>query len=135
MDELINKLIRKYKTNNPFELAKCLKINVMFHDLGDNTRGFYTKKLRRRYIVIHNQLDENWQRFVCAHELAHDRLHPGISRFWIDESSFFVAGKFERQANRFAIRLLTAGDSPQQGESLQSFFNRHNLPESMEAFY
>lgn len=135
MDDIIRKLIRKYRTNDPFELAECLNINIWFQDLGTNTRGIYMKKLRRRYIVIHNQLDENWQRFVCAHELAHDRLHPGFSRFWIDESSFFNAGKFERQANKFAIRLLTAGDAPQRGEPIKNFLMRHNIPEDMEKFF
>ncbi|ALS25498.1 zinc peptidase [Paenibacillus sp. 32O-W] len=135
MDELIRKLIRKYKTNDPFELAGCLNITVWFCDLGRNTRGMYYRKLRRRYIVIHENLDERWQRFVCAHELAHDRLHPGFSRFWLDEQSFFHPGKFERQANKFAIRLLTAGDRLRLHESVADFLKRNDIPEEMVKFY
>ncbi|NTZ20896.1 ImmA/IrrE family metallo-endopeptidase [Paenibacillus sp. JMULE4] len=135
MDKIIRQLIRKYKTNNPFELANCLNITVWFRDLGKGTRGLYMCKLRRRYIVIHDNLDECWQRFVCAHELAHDRLHPGFSRFWLDEQSFFNAGKFERQANKFAVRLLTAGDSLQRGESISEFLRRNGVPEEMSKFY
>jgi Zn-dependent peptidase ImmA (M78 family) len=135
MDTTIRQLIRKYKTKDPFELAERLNITVWFRDLGHGTRGLYIRKLRRRYIVIHEGLDDPWKRFVCAHELAHDRLHPGLSRFWLDEHSFFHAGKFERQANKFAIRLLTAGDYPSRGETIKEFLQRHNIPVEMARFY
>jgi len=134
MDDIIRKLIRKYATNNPFELARSLGITIWYRDLGRATRGLYIRKLRRRYIVIHESLDEPWRLFVCAHELGHDRLHPGFSRFWLDEHSFFHAGKFERQANKFAVRLLTAGDSPRYGESIGDFLRRNNVPPEMSKF-
>jgi Zn-dependent peptidase ImmA (M78 family) len=135
MDALIRKLIQKYKTNCPFELAKSLNITIWFRDLGKSTRGLYMKKLRRRYIVIHEGLDEHWQRFVCAHELGHDRLHPGLSRFWLEETSLHNAGKYERQANKFAIRLLTAGDRLGQGDTIRDFLKRNGIPVEMERFY
>ncbi|ARF68675.1 ImmA/IrrE family metallo-endopeptidase [Paenibacillus larvae subsp. pulvifaciens] len=135
MDKIIRQLIRRYKTTDPFELANCLNITVLFHDLGDGTRGLYTRVLRRRYIVIHDNLDEQWQRFVCAHELAHDRLHPGFSRFLLDKQSLYNAGKFERQANKFAIKLLTVSDNLQWGETIADFLRRNNVPEEMSKFY
>lgn len=135
MDKLIRSLIRKYKTNCPFTLAEHLNITVWFRDLGKSTRGMYYRKLHRRYIVIHQDLDEPWQRFVCAHELGHDRLHPGFSRFWLDEHSFFNAGKFERQANKFAVRLLTAGDTLKLGEPIADLLRRNGVPEEMHKFY
>jgi Zn-dependent peptidase ImmA (M78 family) len=135
MDTTIRQLIKRFKTNDPFELAGYLNINVWFRDLGKSTRGLYVRKLRRRYIVIHEGLDDQWKRFVCAHELGHDRLHPGLSRFWLDEHSFFHAGKFERQANKFAIRLLTAGDSPKRGETISDFLRRNDIPPEMSKFF
>lgn len=135
MDTMIRQLIKRFKTNDPFELAGYLNINVWFRDLGKSTRGLYVRKLRRRYIVIHEGLDDQWKRFVCAHELGHDRLHPGLSRFWLDEHSFFHAGKFERQANKFAIRLLTAGDSPKRGETISDFLRRNDIPPEMSKFF
>jgi Zn-dependent peptidase ImmA (M78 family) len=135
MEKLIHKLTRKYKTNCPFAIAEHLNINIWFRDLGSSTRGMYMRKLRRRYIVIHENLDEYWQRFVCAHELGHDRLHPGFSRFWLDEHSYFNAGKYERQASRFAVLLLTAGDHLEQGESIQDLLRRNGVPEEMHKFF
>lgn len=135
MNELIYKLIRRFRTNDPYEIAQGLGIHIRFADLGEGTRGLYCKKLRRRFIVINEHLDENWRRFVCAHELAHDRLHPGLSRFWLDEQSFFNVGKYERQANKFAVRLLTAGDPPARGETIEALLQRNGIPEEMQMFY
>lgn len=135
MDDTIRKLIRKHKTNDPFIIANQLNINIWFQDLGESTRGIYIRKLKRRYIIIHNSLDEHWQRFICAHELGHDRLHPGLNRFWLDEHSFYNAGKYERQANKFAIRLLTANDYLLSGDSLTEFLSRNNIPPELSKFY
>lgn len=128
MDEIINKLIKKNKTNNPFELCKALGIHIRFINLGESTKGLYYRKLRRRFIVIHNELPIEWQRFVCAHELGHDRLHKGINRFFLEENSYFSPGKLERQANLFAIKLLSSGSSPEQDESLISYYLRIGIP-------
>ncbi|MRN57021.1 ImmA/IrrE family metallo-endopeptidase [Paenibacillus monticola] len=128
MDELINNLLKKYKTNCPFELSRALGIHIRFMNLGAVTKGLYYRKLRRRFIVIHNELPLEWQRFVCAHELGHDRLHKGINRFFLEESSYFSPGKLERQANLFALKLLSANSLPDQDESLNSYYLRIGIP-------
>jgi Zn-dependent peptidase ImmA (M78 family) len=135
MDKTIYKLVRRFQTNDPFAIAEGLNIHVRYANLGEQTRGLYYRKLRRRFIVIHETLSEEWQRFICAHELGHDRLHPGINRFWIDDHSLFNVGKLERQANKFAVRLLTIGDTPEIGESLGELLRRNNVPEKMQNFY
>lgn len=131
MEDIVKKLIKKYKTNDPFIIARKMNIEVWFRDLGSSTRGVYVRKLRRRYIIIHENLDEHWARFICAHELGHDRIHPGINRFSLDENSLYNAGKYERQANKFAIELLTITEPIQQHESIYQFFCRHNIPHEM----
>ncbi|MCR8636177.1 ImmA/IrrE family metallo-endopeptidase [Paenibacillus radicis (ex Xue et al. 2023)] len=135
MEETISKLIKRHKTNCPFTISRGLGIHIQFHDLGTHTRGVYYRKLRRRLIVIHNQLSSEWQRFVCAHELGHDRLHQGMSRFFLEEHSFFNPGKFERQANLFAVKLLTSFDEIQSDETLEQFCSRNGIPEEMHKFY
>ncbi len=135
MDKLILKLVRNYKTNDPFVIAQGLGIHIRYADLGEVTRGLYFKKLRRRFIVIHNRLPEDWSRFVCAHELGHDRLHPGFNRFWLDEQSFFNVGKYERQASKFAVRLLTAGDALSLNETVEELLMRNGVPREMHKFY
>lgn len=90
MDDIIRKLVRRFKTNDPFVIAKGLNIIIRHAEFGPGTRGLYYRRLRRRFIIIHNDLPEEWQRVVCAHELGHDRLHSGLSQFWIDEHTFLT---------------------------------------------
>lgn len=134
MEKLILSLTKRYKTNCPFTIAKNLNINIVYEDLGQNTRGFYYRTLRRRYICIHKDLPEEWQRFVCAHELGHDRLHKGIGRFFIDEKSFFMPGKYERQANEFAVMLLLSGTNIDEGETLDNLLKRTGVPCEMKEY-
>ncbi|MNP68056.1 hypothetical protein D3C76_1639610 [compost metagenome] len=95
----------------------------------------YRKTLRRRYIAIHSDLSEEWQRLICAHELGHALLHPGISRFWIDEHTFLYAGKYEREANRFAVHLLLGEEKLECDESVFDLFRRNGIPEEMHTYY
>lgn len=134
MDEIIRKLIRKYKTSCPFEICRALGIQIRYFDLGKSTKGLYYRKLRRRFIVIHSELPDEWQRFVCAHELGHDRLHKGVNRFFLEEHSYFAPGKFERQANRFAILLLSSGIRMLQDETVESYCKRVGIPPEMHNY-
>lgn len=131
MDDIIHKLVRKYKTNDPFVIAKGLNILVRHAEFDPCTRGFYYRRLRRRFIVIRNDLSEEWQRVVCAHELGHDRLHSGLSQFWVDEHTFFNMGKYERQANTFAIKLLTYSIDREPGETQEAYLLRCGVPKQL----
>ncbi|UHA72290.1 ImmA/IrrE family metallo-endopeptidase [Paenibacillus sp. 481] len=134
VEKIVRALIRKFKTNCPFELAQLLNIHVETTTLSNQTRGFYFRKLRRRYIVINDSLPFEWQRFVCAHELAHDRLHKGIGHFFIERHTLFQAGKFERQANEFALQLLLANTEIHVGETRETYCARHGVPQEMARF-
>ncbi|WP_332888806.1 ImmA/IrrE family metallo-endopeptidase [Paenibacillus selenitireducens] len=70
-----------------------------------------------------------------SHEIGHDRLHPGISRFGLDEQSFFNAGKYERQANNFALKLLTHSADLEPDETIYHFLQRCGIPQEMHIFY
>ncbi|MCR8964783.1 ImmA/IrrE family metallo-endopeptidase [Brevibacillus halotolerans] len=71
-------MVKCYKTNCPFTISRVLGNHIRFTDLGQTQEGFIKAKLRRRFIVIHDDVHNEWQRFVCAHKLGHDRLHKGF---------------------------------------------------------
>ncbi len=73
--EYVLRIVKKHDTTNPFEIAERKNIIVLFEDLG-NTLGFYNTYKRLKFIHINNKINENTQRFVCAHELDHAVLHP-----------------------------------------------------------
>lgn len=103
-------LIAKYRTKNPFKLAKSLGIIVKFVDLGE-VRGLFKKILKRKYIFINSNLSEFDQRIVCCHELGHAILHSSNEhQFLIDNTSLLRRSKLEDEANLFASYLLIPDD-------------------------
>ena len=107
----VEKLIKKYKTRNPYEIADSLGIVVMRRDLA-RLKGFYTVENKTRYIVINKQLDEDFQRLVCSHELGHDCLHRHFAQYYSlrDYTLFNLNGKVEREANLFAADLMISDE-------------------------
>lgn len=135
MDKVIAGLLKKHRSNCPFQIAENRGIKIIYTDLGESTWGLYFSKFRQRYIVIHNKLCEDWQRLICAHELGHDVLHAGINRFYVDNHTFYTSAKHERQANIFAVNLLTANEKISDGESITHFLSRNNVPPEMLLYY
>ena len=101
------KLVRKYKTSDPFDLCAKTGIEIIYTDKG-TLKGMYTTIKRNRFIVINQKLDVYMQRMVCAHELAHDQLHRGISSSaWIKDYDLYENNsKQEYEANIFSSELL-----------------------------
>lgn len=101
----VEKLMRKYNTNNPFKLAEKLNIIVKYDDLG-NTWGYFITYKRVKIIHINSNLEEWLQRYTCAHELGHSILHKGVPTPFLKKHTLFSIDKIERQANTFAVELL-----------------------------
>ncbi|GIP38612.1 ImmA/IrrE family metallo-endopeptidase [Paenibacillus sp. J31TS4] len=131
IDSNIRKLVKKYNTNCPFVLAEKLNIMVEYRTLPPSCRGYYLYVRKRRFIAINKALPYIMQRFVCAHELGHDRLHKGFGHYFIEQNTLFNPGKFERQANTFAVRLLTYDRHFEEDESVESFCRRNDIPLEM----
>lgn len=102
---LAARLATKHKTRDPFRIAEDLGFIVVFAPLVD-MRGFQQRAKRRNLIYINQELDEQQQRLVCAHELAHHFLHRGMNRVFMDHSTQYVTQKFENEAHLFSLELL-----------------------------
>jgi Zn-dependent peptidase ImmA (M78 family) len=98
--------MKKYKTNDPFELAEYLKIKIVYEDLGKNIRGYYQECPKLKIIHINNNLDYVDKRIVCSHELGHAILHPKLNIVFLQKHTFCIKDKFEREANIFVAELL-----------------------------
>lgn len=109
--EIVDKLTKRYKTRNPYELAEAVGIVVMRRDLA-MLKGFYTVENKTRYIAINKNLDDDYQRLVCGHELGHDCLHRHFAQcgFLRDFRLFNLEGRIEHEANLFAADLLIPDD-------------------------
>lgn len=122
----VKKLIKKYKTSDPFVLIDALGINLFFKtDLGE-LKGFYYVSHRERYIVINSDLHEREQQLVAAHELGHDRLHRHLAKVspLRDFMLYDMTSHAEYEANMFASELLIEDEEIEDciSEEMDFFF-------------
>lgn len=99
------RLIHRFRTNDPFQIAKELGIQILYADLG-STWGYCITAHRIRFIELNINLDPTRQRYTCAHELGHALLHKGLSIPYLHKHTLFSKGIYELQANTFAAELL-----------------------------
>lgn len=104
--EIVDKLIKKFKTDDPFELSELLKIQVIYWPLHEEVNGLYQYEKRVKLIYINSSLPHLIQRVVCAHELGHAILHPKLNCTFLKNHTFYNINKYENEANRFAAELL-----------------------------
>ena len=111
--DIVNALVKKYYTRNPFEIADHLGIMVRYDDLGE-LKGFYTYKRRKRIIFINRSLENTdtykMRDMVAAHELGHAILTPKSQCYFFSDNTFFLKSKPEIEANAFAAELLISDE-------------------------
>lgn len=107
--QVVEKLVKKHGTNNPFEIASQKGVVLLFEPLG-GIYGYHHSFKRINIIHINSELNESMQRFVCAHELGHAVLHPELSTSFLQKNTLFRMDKVEREANEFAVELLLPDD-------------------------
>jgi Zn-dependent peptidase ImmA (M78 family) len=101
----VEKMHRRYLTNDPFDIAQQLGIIVLFEQLG-SVRGYYSRSYRQKVIHINYDMTHNQQSITCAHELGHSILHPALNTPFLRENTLFSVNKLETQANHFMVQLL-----------------------------
>ena len=126
--KIVDDLVNKYETNNPFELAGHLNINVFELDLNEEINGYYKYHRRNKYIIINSNLNVEDKRFVCSHELSHAILHPRANIHFMRHNTFFSIDKLEREANRFAAELLLPDDCLSKSNNIYEIASLHNVP-------
>jgi Zn-dependent peptidase ImmA (M78 family) len=102
---IVESICKKYMTRNPYELAACESIKVIELPLG-GIKGYYSTCYRQRIIHINSDIPENDRWHTCAHELGHGILHPNSNTPFLRANTLFPIGRFEKEAEHFAIDLL-----------------------------
>lgn len=98
-------LIKKYKTNDPFEIASELGIWIYEVDLG-NIKGNYVYAKRKKVFFINSRLSPIDRLLCCAHELGHAILHTKSNLYFNNSKTFFNQQKHENEADIFAAELI-----------------------------
>lgn len=102
----VKNLVKKYGTRDPFLLASYLNLNVKFLEYSDNTKGYYIKVGKNKFIIINSNLTEDEKRVVLAHEIGHAVMHSSKEIHFLRENTLFPKGRHENEANKFAAELL-----------------------------
>lgn len=103
-------LVKKYKTNDPFEIASEMNIHVFYQKLDPSIYGFYKYYKRNKYICINDSICHSEAKVTCGHELGHAILHPNLNTPFLRKNTFISIDKIEREANLFSVELLLPDD-------------------------
>lgn len=105
---IARKLIRKFKTRDPFAIARELGIEVLLRNDFKRQKGVFKVIANNAFIFINANLSEEMQALVCAHELGHALLHRslGLQAGLVEFEVFNITTQCEYDANVFAAALL-----------------------------
>ncbi|MCC3375492.1 ImmA/IrrE family metallo-endopeptidase [Cohnella sp. REN36] len=131
----VHLLIQSAGTSDPLEIAAQKNILVLYENLGTNIWGYFTNANRIPMIHVNNKLDEVAARFTIAHELGHYALHPKLNTPFLKHNTLLSVDRIERQANLFAMHLLTIGRMPEADATLASFLSQCGIPEEIHKLY
>lgn len=125
----VHEVIEYYNQNGLNETLDYFDIDIIHKELRGKTVesrlviDFYGKAT----IFIQPDLDENYELFLKAHELGHYLLH-----YQCDISFNYLTRvyktKIEKEANEFAIRLLTYGINLNDYDNLEFLAKEKGIP-------
>lgn len=104
------KLIRKYKTRDPFKIMDNMHVIVGETSSFQKLKGFCFMSCKTIYVQISSFLSEEEKQIVAAHELGHIILHRTQLKMapMKDDTLYNMQDNTEYQANLFAADLLLA---------------------------
>ena len=124
----VKKLIKKYNTNNPYELCDYLHIKILYEELG-SIKGFYQAAPKNRIIHINCNLDDKDMLWTLAHELGHALRHSHLNILFLEKHTYIVKNKYEIEADTFAAELLIDDNllNEYEGLTLENIAKSENL--------
>ena len=128
VQRVVNTLLREHKTRNSERLAEALNIEVRYLPLEVN--GCFLEVAGRKFIFVSDKYKFSQERyFIIAHELYHAIQHANAGELYYKAYNYH--GKFEREANLFAIYLLCDLDEINEDETAYQVFKKNYIPQDM----
>mgnify|MGYP000899687180 CR=1 FL=1 len=127
---VVSKLIKKHKTNDPYEITSQKNIIIQYEQLG-SVLGYHNTYRRIQFIHINSELEDYKKRFVCAHELGHALLHPNVNTPFLRKNTFYAISKIEREANEFAVELLLEDKAIKEHSTVQEAAVLYGIPKEL----
>lgn len=130
IEKIVDHLIKKHGTSNPYKLAEFLGILVVFEPLG-TIYGYYSRTNRTKVIHINENATEGQKSFICCHELGHAILHPNSNARFLKKNTLFTTDKIELEANYFAVQLLFSKNFFEEQVSIQEAVELYGIPKKL----
>ena len=112
--KIVNRLIDRCGTRNPYRVAKELGINIIYRNF-DKQRGAYKVILKNRFIFLKNGMHPVVEQIVLWHEIGHDILHrqEAVAAGGFKEFNIFDMreNRMEYEANIFASQASLPDDT------------------------
>ena len=105
-EKLARALRGRYGPCGVFDLCDRLGVAVVYQELPPRVNGFYVRFGSRCVIVISGLVPPERRDYVCAHELGHVLLHPGLNEQTMADLTDLCTKKLENEADCFAACLL-----------------------------
>ena len=124
----LNNIVNNYNTTNVKEICDYLDIEIAYTE-------FKAKTLESRlmiidgngYIFVRPNLDERYENFLIAHELGHYILHYD-KNIKFNFLKRIYKTRLEKEANEFAIRLLTYDINLKDYDNLEFLAKEKGIP-------
>lgn len=110
IDEYVCGVLEHCNSKNVNEIYSCLGIKIIKLQeenilLRDSEAFYHRNYFGEEIVFIRTGLDYEYEKFILAHELGHALLHTEMASAAFNRK-LLNKGKFERQANYFALNLL-----------------------------
>lgn len=107
VDDAFDKIIKKYRPFNVYELTREAHCKLLYADLDDETGGCTLTSHRCHTIIVNVNWPEWYQKFVILHEFSHIKMHGGSTTpFYRSVGLDSFISKMECEANSLAMKLL-----------------------------
>ena len=108
--KIVQRIVKKYGTNDPRELCDYLNVLVRIADIGDVLGCYFLIKRQKCIMLNAGIIGTPMEKMVLGHELGHSVLHRNNNCYFYGKSTFFLKSKTELEANKFAAELLLPDD-------------------------
>ena len=100
--KIVNKLIDRCGTRDPYKVAKELGINIIYRNF-DKQRGAYKVILKNRFVFLKNGMHPVVEQIVLWHEIGHDVLHRQEA---VAVGGFKEFNIFDMRENRICLKVF-----------------------------
>lgn len=82
----------------------------------------------KQAVCVSNALEAPFDKAVAAHEVGHALLHRGLNLIFMCESTNFIPGRYEREADFFSAALLIDRDKAKDNGNIADVSRQHGIP-------